>query len=290
MLELIDLDIEALGYTKFISAWVYAGDEGSFLVDPGPACTMETLLAALDRLGVRHLDWILLTHIHMDHAGGIGHIIEHFPHARVVCHEKAVGHLVDPARLWEGSRKVLGEVAEVYGPIQPVAESRIVTPDRLDFGEGIDVIDTPGHAAHHQCFAHQGRLFCGELFGVFLDLGERIYLRPATPPRFNLERFLASMDRAAPYGDCRLCFAHYGACADGAQIMEMARQQLIRWVEVIGAHRKNPDTDIIISDLIAQDPVFARIHDLPEELYQRERFFAANAVSGILQYLAEAAS
>ena len=107
MIDLIDLDIPSLGYTKFISAWLYKGEGGSFLVDPGPARTIPALLDGLTRHGVTRLDLILLTHIHMDHAGGIGDLAEKFPDAKVVCHEKAVRHLLYPVKLWEGSLKVL---------------------------------------------------------------------------------------------------------------------------------------------------------------------------------------
>ena len=147
MLELIDLDINELNYNRFISAWLYRGKEGSFLVDPGPACTIEYLLAELEKRHVSHMDWILLTHIHMDHAGGIGHLIKQFPDARIVCHEKAVKHLIEPSRLWEGSLKILGHVAEVYEKILPVSPETILVTDNVPFAEGIHVVSTPGHAA-----------------------------------------------------------------------------------------------------------------------------------------------
>jgi len=285
MLELIDLDVEEMGYTKFISSWVYRGDGGSFLVDPGPAGTTGKLFAALDRLGIDRLDWVLLTHIHMDHSGGIGHLVERFPEARVVAHEKAVTHLVDPERLWEGSIKILGDVADVYGRIKPVPADRIVTGDHIPFEDGITVIAAPGHAAHHQCFAFGDRLFCGELFGIFLDLGEAVYMRPATPPRFILEEFLASLDRVAPYVDRTLCFAHYGSYFDGPRIMKMAREQLLLWVDIVGRHVQNPDMKAIFADLIAEDAVFARINALPGNVYDRERYYFGNTVKGMLDYI-----
>ncbi|MCK7504193.1 MAG: MBL fold metallo-hydrolase [Desulfobacterales bacterium] len=95
------------GFADFISAWLVQG-RPSFLVDVGPASTAGQLLAALDTLGVTRLDYILLTHIHLDHAGAIGQVARRFPAARIVCHEKGIPHLVDPTQLWEGTRKVLG--------------------------------------------------------------------------------------------------------------------------------------------------------------------------------------
>jgi glyoxylase-like metal-dependent hydrolase (beta-lactamase superfamily II) len=292
MLELIDLDIASLGYTRFISCWLYQGNEGSFLIDPGPACTIDYLIAELEKHHVSHLDWILLTHIHMDHAGGIGHLAERFPGARIVCHEKAVNHLIDPVRLWEGSLKILGHVARVYGEIKPVPSASIMVTKQVPFGDGIKVISTPGHAAHHQCFVWKEFLFCGELFGIFQQLDQSIYLRPATPPVFVLDDYLASMDAVAPYMDRQICFSHYGTCHEGAEIIKIARQQLLLWVRVIKEYVDSdlgqvmgPVMDKIIGDLSDNDPVYAQKELLPTEFYQREMHFSVNSIKGIFQYL-----
>ncbi len=285
MLELIDLDIPSLGYTRFISAWLYQGSEGRFLVDPGPACTVGALFDALEKRGVRRLDYILLTHIHMDHSGGIGQVVKRFPDAKVVCHELAVRHLVDPAKLWAGSVKVLGRVAEVYGPIEPIPESNIMTVDHVAFGDGVTVVPAPGHAAHHQAFVFGDYLFCGEAFGIFIDLSDQFYLRPATPPVFVLENFLASMDALAPFVNRRICFAHYGSYPDGDAILKTARQQLRLWVEVVENHGIDDDMDLVIADLEQKDPVYARKSRLDEALLARENYFSANSIRGIRQYL-----
>lgn len=285
MLELIDLDIESLGYTRFISAWLYKGRQGTFLVDTGPACTVDQLLAGLEKNGVENLDWILLTHIHLDHAGGIGHVTRHFPEATIVCHERAVSHLIDPTRLWEGSKKVLGKVAETYGPIEPVPEERIVTRDHVAFASGISVIPTPGHAPHHQSFVFEDFLFCGEVFGVFLEFEKDIYLRPATPPKFVFEEFYDSMERLAPETDRKICFAHYGMFPDGGRILEIARTQLRMWLEVVRSHAGNPKMNAIVSDLKANDPVFALIDDLPPLIREREMYYTANTIRGMLGYI-----
>ena len=288
MLDLIDLDIPELGYTRFISAWLYQGAEGAFLVDPGPTCTIERLCRELAARGADNLDFILLTHIHMDHAGGIGHMAERFPEAKIVCHEKAVSHLIDPARLWKGSLKTLGHVAEVYGEIKPVPENRVSADYRIDFGSGILAVDTPGHAPHHLCFVFENELFCGELFGIFQDLVGRIYLRPATPPRFVADAFFTSMERAAPYVDRTIRFAHYGSYPDGLEILRHAREQLDLWINIIREHIDKPDIDAIIADLTARDPIYSQIHELPPAIYDRERYFTRNSINGILGYLRSA--
>lgn len=285
MFSLIDLDIPGLGYKRFISAWIYSGPEMTFVVDPGPACTKDILIKALREKGVEKPDWILLTHIHMDHAGGVGHLARQFPDARIVCHPKAVDHLVDPSRLWEGTRKILGQIAEIYGPMLPVARKQIITPEQISPEAGIKIIDTPGHAAHHQSYVLSDRLFVGELFGVFHNVDGQIYLRPATPPRFIYEQFAASMERVAPETDRKVCFGHYGMHEDGAKILEIARTQLALWLDVVRKHADNPENESITAELMKKDPVFALIDKLPEEDKKREAYFIGNTIAGMLDYI-----
>jgi len=283
-LDLIDLDIDELDYYRFISAWLYRDGKETFLIDPGPTCTVPALFDALLERGVERLDWILLTHIHMDHAGGIGHVVKRFPEARIVCHEKAVPHLVDPSRLWKGSLKVLGRVAEIYGPIKPVPEGNIICTDTIPAAGGIRVIPTPGHAAHHQCFVMGDRLFCGELFGIFHELPQDFYIRPATPPVFVLEDCLESFDRIQPHAGRIVCFGHYGTYPDGATILSAARRQLKLWVDVVRSHPDDPNNEAIIAELLEKDPVYARLDRLPPQVQQRERYFTENTITGIRQY------
>src|SRR5690242_9017571 len=122
----IDLDQPALeGFRKFISSWLYLGQGFTLLVDPGPLSTIPRLSAELRRLGVERLDYALLTHIHIDHAGGTGALLREFPGATVICHPEGIRHLVAPEKLWQGSRKVLGPLADAYGEIVPVPAERI---------------------------------------------------------------------------------------------------------------------------------------------------------------------
>ena len=254
------------------------------MVDPGPACTVDFLCQRLTEQGVDRLDWILLTHIHLDHAGSIGDLAERYPEAGVVCHEKAASHLIDPSRLWDGSLKTLGEVAECYGRIKPVPRECLNTPKQIPFADGIEVIGTPGHAPHHLCFAFRDLLFVGELFGVFHQLTDSFYLRPATPPKFIPDTFLESMDRTAPYTKRQLCFGHYGLYPNGSEIAESAKQQLQLWMSVVEDHFEHSDHHTILADLMDKDPLFNRINRLESKNYQRELFFAKNAINGIYQY------
>lgn len=298
-LTLVDLDQPSLeGYRRFISCWVRAGAAGpSFVVDPGPMSTAEVLLEELDRLGVADLDLILLTHIHLDHGGATARLLEAFPGARVVSHQEARRHLADPARLWEGSREVLGAVAEAYGAPRPVPESRLLGYDEAA-ALGVQVVETPGHAPHHVSFVHDGTLFLGEAAGTFADLGgPGWYLRPATPPRFLQEVALASLDRllALDALPARLAFAHHGLLEGAsAALLRHAREQLTHWVGVVaGTVAARPDADFdtladtIMATLAATDAHYALGRLLPDDIRARERDYTRQTLRGMVQYVRE---
>ena len=143
----ISLPVPIDGFDDFISAWVHAAAPVC-VVDAGPAVGSSALLSALKILGVRRLDFILLTHIHIDHAGGVRALSDAFPETPVICHPRAIDHLVDPQRLWRGSLNTLGRVARAYGPIEPLPRQRLFAADRLA-ADGLTAVPTPGHAAHH---------------------------------------------------------------------------------------------------------------------------------------------
>jgi glyoxylase-like metal-dependent hydrolase (beta-lactamase superfamily II) len=284
-LEIIDLDIPQLGYYKFISSWLYTGSEGSFLVDPGPACTIPILKTELAARGIKHLDWVLLTHIHQDHAGGLGDLIKLYPRANVVVHEAGAKHLIDPEKLWDGSREVLGEVALVYDRILPVPEKNVMALDKVPFGEGIKVISTPGHASHHQCYVFKNWFFAGELFGAHLPMDNGLYLRPATPHRFKLEDYLNSMDLVEDHLQENICFAHYGIANNPKLVLKTARNQLRLWVKIIKENKDRKDLDEIFRVLLENDENFIGFNNLNPEMKIRERYFSINSIEGILEYL-----
>ena len=122
-LTLIDLDQPLIGQRRFISCWLSRQPELSFIVDPGPPATAAALVDHLRALGVEQLDLILLTHVHLDHAGATAAVLKAFPTARVVVHVRGRPHLLAPQRLWEGSQRVLGRTATVYGEPAAVPEA-----------------------------------------------------------------------------------------------------------------------------------------------------------------------
>jgi glyoxylase-like metal-dependent hydrolase (beta-lactamase superfamily II) len=276
------------GFADFISAWLVPG-RPSFLVDVGPASTAGQLLAALEALGVTRLDYVLLTHIHLDHAGATGKVSARFPRARIVCHEKGIPHLVDPARLWEGTRKVLGPVADGYGPLDPVPPERFV-PSRGFAADGIAALVTPGHAAHHVSYFTPAGLFAGEACGVHYALpGGRDYMRPATPPTFFMNTALDSIDALIARAPERMVVGHFGMKPNGTGLLRRHREQLLFWEqwmsERIGQWTAEAAVELCAEGLLMEDPCLAAFNAFPAPARQRERYFLKNSISGFLGWI-----
>jgi glyoxylase-like metal-dependent hydrolase (beta-lactamase superfamily II) len=284
----ITLEPPLAGFEDFIAVWLSPGPP-AFLVDVGPASTAGQLIGALERLGVARLEYILLTHIHLDHAGAAGSLAARFPEAAVVCHDAAVPHLADPGRLWEGSRKVLGPVAAGYGAPAPVALSRLRAAQ--DFATpGIEAIPTPGHAPHHVSYDTPAGLFAGEACGVWYDFGGGAeYLRPATPPQFFLRTALASIDALLSRDPGRMVVGHLGATGDGRRLLARHRGQLAFWEAWLRRHAGPASNAEAVSrcadGLLAEDPLLAAFDRFPPATRDRERYFMSNSVNGFLGWL-----
>ena len=286
-LYLIDLQQNIKGFRDFISSWLFIGD-CNFLVDVGPASTVKELIASLKKLSIQSLDYVFLTHIHLDHAGGIGEFVKFFPEAKVICHERAVEHLVKPEKLWQATKKVLGEVAIAYGEMKPLSEEKIIISSEFEL-EGFQVLNTPGHAVHHVSYVWNKYLFAGEAGGVFHCLGDNIYQRPATPPRFFLEVAVESLDTLLNLSKKEICFGHFGIHRDTKEILERHRYQLFLWKDVVADQMKRKSDkekmfQDCISELLLIDEAFMPFNFLDDDIRERERYFIKNTLDGYLGY------
>lgn len=284
-LFLIDLDLPREGFRGFIGAWVLRREGAAVLVDPGPRATVPQLLQGLTALEVGRLDALLLTHVHLDHAGGAGLVAQRYPEARVICHSKGIPHLADPARLWAGSLQVLGDLARAYGEVAAVPAERLEWGQALAFGPlEIATLETPGHAAHHACFRVGDLLFVGEAAGVRQQLPGGLYARPAAPPPFLCEEFRASLLLAAGSGARGLCFGHGGYAPDASEAFRWALAQLDLWVRTVEDHVRAGTNDLpeaVFRRLLEADPLFARFRELPPDAQARERYFFGNTLQGL---------
>ncbi len=299
---LIDLDQRLAGYREFLSCWVHKGSKAAVIVDPGPASTADFLAQELENQGIRKVDLILLTHIHLDHSGGVGHLLRHFPAAHVFCHAKGRKHLEDPERLWEGSLSVLGEVAEQYGKPLPVPS--IAFADDMDLRpHNVLAVPTPGHASHHLSFIMEGCLLAGEAISTRCPVPpphqDELYLRPATPHRFFLETTLKSIDDLLAIQNLpdELLFAHYGRVKGSRRVIEGARRQIVQWLgavkDAIGidfpAELAGDELEALAvrvhERMLEEDPFYKWFVHLETDIRERERYYVKQSVAGMAEYL-----
>lgn len=271
------------GFEQFITSYVYR-DKYSFVVDIGPASTAPDLLCALKELGITP-DFILLTHIHVDHAGAAGHMAAALPNTPIICHPNGIKHLHQPQKLWQASLGVLKDFALAYHEPQPVPLAQLVSADNFSHAD-ITILKTPGHAPHHLSFAHKDCLFIGEAAGIFFNLGNG-YLRPASPPRFDMERALQSLQLLETLAPTTTAFAHYGVSSDGIVQISAEQDQLSLWADT--AQRIMLDgggsMDDCIAELLRIDSLVQNFGMFNSTEQQRERDFFANALLGITGWL-----
>ena len=285
---LVEIEQDWPGLDPFIGSWVQKG-EINFVVDVGPSRSMNRFIASLEAMNVDRVDFVLISHIHIDHAGGLAEFLDHFPMARAVCHGKGIKHLVDPSRLWAGTRQVLGDLAESYGPIKPVSEERLIPHTEANI-KGLEVIETPGHAPHHLSFTYAGNLFVGEAAGNRLTRGNTEYVRPATPPRFFLEEFKGSIGRLLALEDQPMLYAHYGRSERSHELLHRFQDQLMRWKEIIREEMSNDHPGLVtrcIDRLLSEDPDLKAFEAMSPDHQKIERFFMANSVKGYMGFLEE---
>ncbi len=186
------------------------------LIEPGPATLVPAIQAAINHLGLSDLEYIIPTHIHMDHGGAVGELSQLFPGAKVVVHPQGARHIIDPSQLIQGTRIAFGEDFEtIYGAILPVPESQVKIvqdEERLLVGSReLEIIYTPGHAPHHIAIfdTKVGGLFCGEALGLIYSTGS-LPLPAAAPPSFDVEVYLSGMERLRQLKPRLLFYSHDG--------------------------------------------------------------------------------
>ncbi len=253
------IDTFYAGRERYTAAYLLHAEEPA-IVETGPTTSAAHVVAGLERLGIGPSDLahIIVTHIHLDHAGGVGRLAERFRRAQVWVHELGAPHLADPARLIASATRVYGEaqMASLFGPVEPVPAQRldsVTGGDRIDLGDRwLDVLYAPGHASHQVALVDSatGAVFAGDALGIHVPAVPA--LRPATPPPdFDVDLALGSIEtiRARARAGV-LLFSHFGPVDEVDRICDLAARRTRSWANAVRETlERTDDVDEVVAVL-----------------------------------------
>ncbi len=240
MTPTVPLDLHWAGHPRSIAAALLRRGDFVALVDPGPSSTIPNLREQLAVHGLRisDLNALLLTHIHLDHAGASGSLVRENPQLRVYVHSKGAPHMADPSKLLDSARRLYGDtMPRLYGEFLPVPQANL---DILEGGESLSfgsrqlqVAYTPGHASHHVTYfdASEGIAFVGDTAGLSIE-GHPFILPATPPPDINLELWSTSLDAIGALNAKRLFLTHFSFCDHPARHIASYRERLLRWSDL----------------------------------------------------------
>ncbi|MGA2010793.1 MAG: MBL fold metallo-hydrolase [Solirubrobacteraceae bacterium] len=218
------IDLMHLGRARVIACW----QVGDVLVDPGPSSCLPVLL---DALGAERPAAVLLTHIHLDHAGATGSLVARWPDLRVYVHERGARHLVDPSRLYDSASRLYGDDMErLWGEMLPVPADHleVLSGGERIHGDRFEVAYTPGHASHHVSYLHEGTAYVGDVGGVRIR-PTTMTIPPTPPPDIDIEAWHESIARIRAWHPTRLAMTHFGEGGDPEQQLDELGARLDEW-------------------------------------------------------------
>jgi glyoxylase-like metal-dependent hydrolase (beta-lactamase superfamily II) len=264
--EMRVIDLMHLGRERVIGCW----QVGGVLIDPGPGSCLETLLAVLGGVRPRAL---LLTHIHLDHAGASGSLARMWPDLEIYVHERGAPHLVDPSRLLDSARRLYGEdMNRLWGEFLPVPESqlRILSGGESLLDDRFEVLYTPGHASHHVSYLTGDTAFVGDVGGVRIT-SSSLTIPPTPPPEIDVDAWHDSIEKVRAWAPARLAMTHFGDCEDVEQQLEDLDERLDLWAQLARTEDRDSFVARVMEEIAAgtsAETVPAYVQAAPpEQLY-----------------------
>ncbi len=295
-LEIVKLNADPQGINEnYIKSYVIVGKEGRALVDPGPANSLPNLLDSLKAVGIepRELDAIVLTHIHLDHAGGSSQLSEQC-NCKVYVHPRGLPHLKDPSKLNEAAKATLGEeIFNLYGPMKPIGEDKLVpTEDGRTYtfkDVSVKIVFTPGHAPHHQAVIAGNVVFPGDALGeVTTWLGA---YTPTTPHKVKVGMLIDSAFKLMKLNVETAAYTHRGFVVGRENFLVEAAgsvEQVRTWLQVINVRKVECGADIwcYYDKLLNADPLLRKLHEAGE--VERSRLLKNSirmSIDGLYKYV-----
>jgi glyoxylase-like metal-dependent hydrolase (beta-lactamase superfamily II) len=284
------VELKTGGFEHLICSYIITGEK-PFLVESGPTSSVPNLLSGLKELNINFDDiqYVAVTHVHLDHGGGAGTLLKSLPNAKLIVHPRGATHIVDPERLWPSSQSVLGFISDIFGKPEPVPIERLIpiTEGTFDLGYGgkLTVIETLGHASHNLGFqeSFNGGVFPGDAAGTYLPLFDVIV--PTTPPPFHLDAALASLDKLISLNPTVLYFSHFGKATDAVNRLKDYKVQLQLWADIAeDGVKKNQSLEEIRDRIVQEDKVMNQIVGYVKAHRIYSKTMLENCVRGFIDY------
>ena len=290
--NLFQIELETGGFKNLICSYIIKATKIT-LVESGPTSSVPNLVSGLKELGISFEDvqYLAITHVHLDHGGGAGTLLKLLPNAKVLVHARGMPHLINPDRLWQSAQTVLGFVSEIFGKPEPVPMERIVpiTEGTFDLGDGakLKAIETLGHASHNLSYKESFNegVFPGDAAGTYFP--EFDVVVPTTPPPFRLDVALASLDKLISLQPTALYYSHFGKASDAVQRLRDYKLQLELWAKIAEEGVKQSRSLEQIRDrIIAEDKVMSQV--LIASFIRSHRIYSKtvleNCIRGFIEY------